>query len=289
MSRQLEAATSLPVGRIRAPRLARARNGRLYATHSEVVTRRAPVNLLDQFLLIGEGEDDTDAAVRFTRRFGLLQLCEKHGLPVGHNPPNVHDPDCNMPVDKVEHYKQFALCLSALRQIGADVSDGRVGDVVDWELAERCLYGEEYPFQIRSTLRRAAAAIPGSSPVARSEFQRLVRSLIRVCRIQPGFRWDKTGWSIDFDSILGSNLAAILALQLISQLGGKALRKCRECPRWFLPRGRQVYCKKCGIRAAWRSAWRTAEQKRRDALALQDDAGRTGVGRRGEKRKRRRA
>jgi hypothetical protein len=179
--------------------------------------------------------------------------------------------------------------LAALRQIGADVSDGHVGDGVDWELAERCLYGEEYPFQIRSTFRKAAAAIPGSSPAARSEFQRLVLTLIRVCRIQPGFRWDKTGWSIDFDSILGSNLAAILALQLISQLGGKALRKCRACPRWFSPHGRQVYCKKCGIRAAWRSAWRTAEQNRRDALALQDDAGRTRVGKRGEKRKRRRA
>jgi len=83
-----------------------------------------------------------------------------------------------------------------------------------------------------------------------------------ICQLQPTLCWRKDRWVIEFDTAwgTGSNVPAILVLQLMAEIGGNAMRKCRNCPQWFLPTGRQVYCT-CGIRAAWRDAERR-ERKR---------------------------
>jgi hypothetical protein len=151
--------------------------------------------------------------------------------------------------------------------LGGEISSKRPGDDTDWELATSILYGPDLQRSaMEETLRRGFRKM--SLGVARSEFQALMYRLIIVCRVQPRFNWNGSAWAIDFDSIGGSNLPAILAVQLMAQLGGKALRKCRTCPNWFQPNGRQVYCGKCGIQAAWRSAWQASEQRKREAKTL---------------------
>lgn len=261
-ARKPEGTASLPIGSVWAPRLERAENGRLHAdTSAPWLKKRAPLDLLDRFIRIAEAPASRrleeskrveTAATRFASQWGLLQLCE-HGLPIG------HAPGCNAAVDEIEHYKQFALCLEALRRIGLEISNAGTGDDIDWELADVILCGPDFPprpKELRDLFRKYLKE-------SRAEFQTLMRLLVERCRLQPRFQWDGTAWSIDFDCLHGSNLAAILTVQLMSQLGGKAMRKCRECPRWFQPSGRQVYCKKCGIRPAWRAASRRQREKRK--------------------------
>jgi len=263
MSNKAQVVASLPVGSTWAPRMARANGGRLYADAKQWVKKRAPLNLLDRFLAIVESPDSDASIIKFASQWGLLGLC-KHGLPIGHNAGRNEDPanpQCKEAVDKIDDYRQFAEALYILRALAMEISNGQSGIDSDWERADSILCGPDFPPRTaeQRVFRKAIA-------LARTEFQIMMRRLIEMSRLQPRFQWDGVGWAIDFDTLYGSNLVAILTVQLMSQLGGKALRKCRTCPGWFQPNGRQVYCKRCGIKAAWRSAWEASEQRKRESL-----------------------
>jgi hypothetical protein len=154
--------------------------------------------------------------------------------------------------DSAEGYRTFALCLDALLRIGRELSDGRTGDDCDWELADSILCGPDFPPR-EKTLRDLFRKHLSDS---RTQFQIMMRRLTEIARLQPRFQWDGKAWAIDFDCFHGSNLPALLTVQLMAQVGGNVMRKCRACPRWFEPTGRQVYCAACGIRAAWRDSAR---------------------------------
>jgi hypothetical protein len=206
---------------------------------------RPRADLLARFLRIAEAADTSKAAIAFSKRWGRLELCE-HGLPWKH---------CSNPADGVDSYMQFSRCLEALGRIGLELKAGRSGGDVDWEIVEQIFAaGDDY--ELLSKEERAA--FRGKPREARANFVNLMDRLIFLSDLRPRLQWDKKTqtWAIDFDSFAPSNLTAILALQLMSQLGGAAMKRCASCPRWFTPQGRQVYCELCGIRAAWRAAAR---------------------------------
>lgn len=240
---------SLPVGSIWAPRFERAENGRIYAGAPRA--KRAPRDLLSRFCRIAEAEDGDATAISFARHWGTLGLC-RHGIPAGHSPA------CNDTADSTDGYRTFALCLDALLRIGRELNAGRTGDEWDWELADSILYGSDFPpgdKALRGIFRKYLRD-------SRIEFQAMMRRLTTIARLQPRLRWDDKAWAIDFDCFRGSNLPALLTVQLMAEVGGNLMRKCRACPRWFQPVGRQVYCSACGIRAAWRDAARRQRTKR---------------------------
>ena len=257
-------AQSLPVGSINAPRFGRLHNGRLQADSlgdgSEVwIERRAPANLLHRFIKIANAPDTQRAVIAFVRQWGILQL-PKLGLPI------FHKPAAKEKIDTTDGYFHFARLLESLLTIGLDLQNGHIADAVVWELADSFLYGDPDPLLLdhfpRSAVQRdrQLAAARSSLPRARKRFQEMIRLLTIVARLQPRFTWSHGIWAIDFDCFHGSNLAAILTIQLMAAIGGQTMRKCRTCPRWFVPSGRQVYCKGCGIRAAWRHAKKRQRQ-----------------------------
>jgi|SRR5579872_373010 len=260
-TKQPERAASLPMGSVHAPRFARLEKGVMYAASGAWVTRRAPRDLLHRFIQIAEapktrrldeGERVERAASGFASQWGLVGLCQ-HGLPAGHNS------SCK-PVDTVEGHRQFALCLDALLRIGLSLNAGHCADDIDWEFVDFHLSGPDFPPHTRAR----EFWPPSSLVLGRTHLQIMMQRLLTISWVQPRFNWSSGGWAIDFDSYHGSNLAAILVTQLMAALGGKAMRKCRDCPRWFTPAGRQVYCRVCGIRAAWRHA--AAKKRARDTL-----------------------
>jgi rRNA maturation endonuclease Nob1 len=96
----------------------------------------------------------------------------------------------------------------------------------------------------------------------------MMRRLTVISQVQPRLHWDGDGWAIDFDSFGASNIAALMTIQLMAEMGGDAMKKCRSCPRWFQGTGRQVYCGACGIKAAWRAA---AQRRRKKLSAARED------------------
>jgi len=250
-----ERRASIPVGSTWAPSLLRIQNGQLeFAGNTNWIKRRAPKDLLARFVSIAEAADTELAVRKFVTKWGLIRLC-------GHGIPRHHSPHCNLPEETVTAYKNFSLCLGALQRIGLEINAGNVGADLDWELADVILVAEDFP-PLSDLMRKL---IRGSIETARTHFQQMMRVLVTVTELQPRFCWVRNAWSIDFDCHRGSNLGAILAIQLMAQIGGAAMKKCRNCPRWFQPQGRQLYCSSCGIRAAWRAA--TTRYRKRITLA----------------------
>lgn len=236
----------MPLGSISAPPLRGIDRGGYYIKGIRPEKQRRPnAHLLTQFLRIAESANADKAAAAFTNRWGLLGLCE-HGLPV------IHSRQCGFPEDDASSYQKFALRLDALRRIGLQLNAGKLGEPLDWELAEESLFDDSRSAAIDQ------AAQEGTIAGAREYYAALIDRLVFLTQLAPRLRWDRPakGWAIDFDSFAPSNLPALLTIQLMAQVGGKAMKKCLDCPRWFQPKGRQVYCDQCGIRAAWRAAAR---------------------------------
>jgi hypothetical protein len=202
---------------------------------------------------LNEGKRVESAAIAFARQYGLLGLCV-HGL------PGAHDKNCarRRPADSITGYHRFAVCLDALLRIGLELNCNRPGAEVDWELADSILRGPDFPTDLPGPHAPKHKLPFRLVSVGRKILGFQIDWLASICRVRPQFCWHKDAWAIEFDSEWGSesNVPAILAIQLMAEIGAKAMRKCRNCPRWFAPSGRQVYCDSCGIKAAWRDAKR---------------------------------
>lgn len=324
-----------PVGMTRAPAFGGVQGDRILAREDRYTNSKATPDLLRSYCAIVEAADTMAAVVRFTKRWGLVELCQ-HALPA------YHRSNCTTATDEVDAYKVFALCLNALQRIGAQLANRRIAEQTDWELAASVLKRRECPqlswapssLQKHSVtfddlesaasfmkflassgvhaefVTQYALAVPsdqvsrayellgdmedaiqlepehllwtrdGDLIQARIYFEVLMGRLLTTCRVQPRFCW-RGAWMIEFDSPsmgspwtredfdlpVQSNLAGILAIQLMVQItAARRMKQCRTCPRWFTPNRGQVYCPSCGIRAAWRTATQRYRSKPHGSL-----------------------
>jgi len=247
--------SSIPLGYLWAPQFSNVDGDRLRTDDTRPTKRRRPrSDLLKSFCRIAESPNTEKAVITFVKQCGLIGLC-RHGLPTSHNRA------CMQPVgstDTIPAYKTFAVCLESLGRIGQELNAGNTGSELDWELADKILSSEEFAAGAEERMQYRHLRTLDD---ARTNFMGLMRRLVEISRLQPRLHWDGEAWAIDFDSFGGSNLAALLTIQLMAQVGGKTMKKCPSCPRWFEPSGRQVYCSSCGIRAAWRAAARRRRQR----------------------------
>jgi hypothetical protein len=258
--------------KIYAPAFARLENGRLIPDWHRTIQRPASPHLLKTFFAIVGADDTEKEVVRFVRGWGMLLLCDEHGLPFGHS-HSCSQSDCiaQHRHDSVQAYLDFAVCLHALHDVGLALSrhdNGRksvlreIGREGDWEMAAKILGVPPLDGTMRFgfDLRTAGAILV--------HFEELMQHLISACRIYPALTRREGSWNIGVATSPIHNLPAIVAMQLILEIAGaKAQRKCaaEECPRWFVPRRRQIYCDACGVRAAWRASYRRKREKHRGA------------------------
>ncbi len=239
--------TSQPLGDVFSPKFSHLENEVLIPDGVERTRRRPNQSMLSQFCTIAVSPNVSRSVQAFAKRWGLLQLCI-HGLPTtGHH-------ECR-PHDTIDGYWKFAGCLSSLCNLGRSLAIGTCGELNDWKYAHSGLTDERFD-ESRTFMKHVT--------LARTTFQGLIRMLVEVSGVIPRLHWDQKSrtWAIDFDTFHGSNLPAILTMQLIARVGRATLRQCRECPAWFEPQGRQVYCAQCGTRAAWRAASQRFRDKR---------------------------
>ncbi len=243
----------------------RLEKGRVIADGFRTIERRAPPDLLKRFCAIADAEDTEKSVVRFVRAWGMMLLCDEHSLPVGHNSPG----KCAGGQDSVQAYLDFAVCLQTLRDVGLALSrEDRKGKSIlreigregDWEMAARilCVPPLSATMSFGFTIRIAGAILV--------RFEELMEHLISACKIYPALTRREGTWNMGLATSPIRNLPAIIAMQLILEIAGaKSQIKCAadECPRWFIPRRRQIYCDACGIRAAWRASYRRKREKRR--------------------------
>ena len=133
-----------------------------------------------------------------------------------------------------------------------------IGREGDWEMAAKILCVPPLSATVRFgfDVRSAGAILV--------RFEGLMEHLISACRIYPTLTRRDGSWNIGVATSPIHTLPAIVAMQLILEIAGaRVQQKCaaEECPRWFVPRRRQIYCDACGIRAAWRASYRRKRDK----------------------------
>src|SRR5581483_3849741 len=180
---------SLPIGYTNAPPLRTIDGDDLVASPTHELVRRKSTGLLQQFLVIAESADTQASVLRFSKKWGLLQLC-RHGLPAWHS---LRRP-CAA-ADSVQGYKKFAVSLDAMLRIGLELNNRRCGTRTDWQLANEGLSPPD--FEPWSDDDREV--FQGCLPLARSHFQVLMRRLTCVADLTVRFYWKDQGWGIDFD------------------------------------------------------------------------------------------
>lgn len=249
---------SLPLGRTWAPSFAKLTGDRLIEAHRNPKVMRPSPALLQQFIRIAEAADADAAVTRFARKWGLVGLC-KHGLPSQHN----FDCLCKQE-DSVSAYHRFARTLEAVLCVGLELSAGRPGEDTDWELLAQGLSSKDFPVWPPVFRKRIQDA--------RTCFRGLIDRLILISGLIPQLCWKGDSWSVDFGCLRGSNLAAVMTLQIMAEIGGRAMRKCQNCPRWFIPKGRQIYCSSptCGKRAGQRAASKSYRGKKQLLKVMRD-------------------
>ena len=68
----------------------------------------------------------------FARRFGVLAICQDHGLPVSHQEgclPLGFAADCHEPL---RHWREYAARMRAVHEIARELRAGRIGQDSDW-------------------------------------------------------------------------------------------------------------------------------------------------------------
>jgi hypothetical protein len=221
------------------------------------ILRRAASNLLEQFCRIAESPNTNAAVATFAKRWGVLGLCE-HGLPYSH--------DFCMPgrAELFEHWKCLAVAFAAMVRLGKNLSHRYTVDPTDWELAVQGIFRDDDAEHLGECIAKFQGDT-GSVRLARECYAILVRRLIGISLLQPRFQWDGGVWNISLDSEAcrpeveaHSNLPALLTAQLMSRVCyGESQIQCVACRRWVIPkRNQRKYCRRCGIRAAWRDSKR---------------------------------
>jgi|ERR1035438_571663 hypothetical protein len=260
------------------------------------VWRRPDRSLLEQFCRMAESGNLTRSVTAFAKKWGLFQLCEPHSLPAGHDGASCSARDTVEGYWKfavgLNALLKLGKDISARRW--SSISDwqeadrllcGRYSAFPQLESLDLRFLTDSEPFTAYRTRyvgpswpqgmdlksapslkvdREKIAEGPPTLIPARTRYQTLIRRLVDVSGLVPRFHWnpEARSWAIDFDAeYRPSNLAAILAIQIMTEIAGGIMRKCRACPQFFCPKGRQVYCIECGKPAAHRAAQRALRER----------------------------
>jgi len=253
-------------------------NARLYAwSSSKFVDDRG---ILDSFVRLAD-EERPEPFLAFARRYGPLELCAEHGLPVVHAPdvPRASSEEGRRsrppwPCDSwlfvyeshkhwgvpVDLWRQYAMEVRAVLIAAASLHQDEPMPEDAWSVLELA--------PLRGFPRKRASGRPpywhawrGNVAGEREFLGMLISIWIDHARLMPTFEWTDT---LPYIGLGGGGTHGAIIRQLVfavAQVRGVAV--CAGCGQPFVPRRRWKYCAACGKRAADREA----QRRRRARLA----------------------
>jgi hypothetical protein len=187
----------------------------------------AGIGVLEGFLRLATATPDE--VFRFARRWGALGI-ERKAVPG----LRFHEP--------VAVWRELAIRFRALQRIGAAVNGNSLGDEDDWR----------------------ALSLP--VPVARGRYSAIeearfalmsrIGRLVREAGLYPRLYWNNvtTQWQIELSTYTGTNLLAVLVLNLMVLIADKdGYAICCACRKSYIPERqpsarRRNYCPECRTR-----------------------------------------
>jgi hypothetical protein len=247
---------------------------------TRVTYRRPAPDMLRDFVRLCDSP--RDSAVRaYARKWGVLGICERHGLPCSHGqstyglydgaepclpmlvtplPPDGSDFRHKEPIAV---WRLWSSKAKALLTIAAELNEERIPSVGDWqvlkELHDSGLGETEHELFMETVAN------------ARVELAAEVDRWISYGQVHPHISWEAGKPRFTMAAGSGPNLFGMLALEIAYEVAspGKGIAVCCVCQHTY-PRERRTshnnreYCPGCrdGKRASWRESKR--EQRRRE-------------------------
>lgn len=228
-----------------APKVLSLDGNYLVCDANQVQSNPSGFHLLSGFLGLTSAEPDE--ILKFARTWGAFKI---KSTPI----PGLRFKE------PIAVWHALAVQFRALHRIGADLNQERTGTEEEWR-----------------AIRLARPAGKRALDEARFLLMSNVRRLVNDAQLRPRLYWNKLSeqWQIDFDGPSGSNLLAVLALQLMVSIADKdGVALCSNCHQSYMPErrpsvGRRNYCQLCREAGVpFRDSKRERRRQEREGNAL---------------------
>lgn len=208
-------------GMVFAPEVLSLEGANLICDANKTQSKPAVSGLLDEFLSLANAKPQE--ICRFAQKWGALKI---ESTPI--QALRFKEP--------VSVWREKAIRFQALHRLGIDINQRRTGAPEEWQVLDL-----EPPTG------------KGAIDEARLLVMSCVRKLVQKSHLQPRLYWNggNRQWQIDFDAPSGSNLLAVLVLQLMVSIADKeGIAICSHCQDPYEPErrpsiGRRNYCQEC--------------------------------------------
>ena len=223
--------------------------------------KKAPTDLLERFVHLSDA--DPKRILDFARKWGVLGICEQHGLPHTHNPgyatngqhgcwPQGWPGECWEPIEKWRSLaRRFAACL----RLAVAIDVGKKGEFNDWQVAQH-------------------SDVPQNLAQARQWLSWDVGGWVVIGQVIPEMQYKGGAWVLEHYAHGVVNLFGTLAYRLmIAVARTDGLATCCACGESYViavrrPNpDRRNYCRKCGKAAADRDAARDYRRRKKQREA----------------------
>jgi hypothetical protein len=211
--------------------------------------------ILEKFITLSTASDE--AILAYAKKWGVLGLCEEHGLPYTHNQPSLDgrggcfwhsaDESGRFFMEPLDEWRRYSRAAHALIQIAAAIALGKPGPEEAW-----LIFFPQFNGSLQLTGSPEKVAKPWLID-SRFHFQRLIDGWIKAGDVGPHFHWNKNTkqWQIDLTGRGCPNLFGLLSIQLmlaVAQKDGFAI--CSACHKSYIPEkqppaNRRRYCQNC--------------------------------------------
>ncbi len=252
---------------------------------------RATRNFLQRFLKLADARaEDIET---FAKRFGVLAICQQHGLPVSHQegcPPLGFADDCHEPL---RHWRQYAARMRAVHDIARELRAGRLGQDSDWRVLDPH-FEKNQPFSniwVDETARNWRARKHQQALLhARSYLSSEMDSLLELADVRLQLEWQRAArsrgleqpaqWVVRVRYGPWLNLFGALVVQLLLEVceSGEDVYVCSGCEKSYTREGirhpnasQNNYCPSCrNAKEPQREADKRRRRRMREARVLHD-------------------
>lgn len=225
---------------------------------------RPEVKSFLQFIDLRAG---TDADIlKYAKRWGVLELCEKHRLPTTHMFPCQ---PLGTAGEYLDEWRAYAKIAAAILEISQRLDDGKLGALQDWKaLRETNWFSLELDW-MKTGYRWTASRRLHAETEEKMLIAHFINQWLALGNVRPRAEWFNANKGLTVR--LGiRGLFGALAVQLLEIAGRYVLAACSECRKFYYPRRRPKasqnrYCPDCdaaGIPLLRASQWRNLRKLR---------------------------
>jgi len=215
------------------------------------------------FLALAEEKESDRDVLDYARKWGVLNLCREHSLPVSHdNGCKAFERRTDSQGEPVSQWRRFARVAGAILNLSQDLTDGGIGKGTDWRVIAD--FDRLLPFS-STAITLAELGVFGSSPKrkatptalkeaaleARAVVSDFVNQWVEFGNVRPHMLWQTGEPTVQLaGGLYRGSLFGALAVHLLELAGRYVIANCSGCRKFYHPEirpksGQDRFCEQC--------------------------------------------